>query len=481
MCLLSRRKTGKRANLWIPPAVIMLWTLRRQGVPEHLANRPEPIPSGLRRSTILLLVVLLSVLVFVGKGYRDERTVLHFRDFKQPYASARCLLHGCNPYSEPDTLAEFLRAGGDNSDAVVFQPYSALYPPFSFALLTPLAALNYHAAHLVWFWTIAGLFSLAAMLMADLCIRLGSSVLAPVLLAAFTITSTILLMEGQISGVVIALTAIGFWCLLRQKLTWVAVLAFTIALVLKPHDSALLVGYLLFAGPGWRKTFFAIAVLTLVLVVAGTLWCAHQPASAHWFTDLQANLKGNAGAGNVNDPAGGNVQAVNMANLQPLFAAENRSPRFYNTSAEVVTLLLLGCWMLPAWRMRNSMQKHILAIAAMACIMLLPIYHRQYDTRVLLLVFPAVALLLAWRRSWGVAGLVLLGVATVTTSHTYLGKLTIDHDRRIEAAGALKTLLLYRPIPEIELLLAIFLVAAFLACYRADAALPGGASVPDRL
>jgi hypothetical protein len=45
----------------------------------------------------------------------------------------------------------------------------------------------------------------------------------------------------------------------------------------------------------------------------------------------------------------------------------------------------------------------------------------------------------------------------------------------------LKTLLLYRPIPEIELLLAIFLVAAFLACYRADAALPGGAPVPDRL
>jgi len=410
--------------------------------------------------------MLLSCFAFIAKGYHDEHAALHFRDFKQPYASARCLLHGCNPYSETDTLHEFLLAGGRNDDAQVFRPYSALYPPFSFALLTPVAALSYHTAHFVWFWTIGLLFSAAALLAADLCLGVGVSWANAFVLAVFTATSTVLLMLGQISGPVIALLVIGFWCLLRERLTWVAVITLTIALALKPHDSALLVCYLLFAGPRWRKAFLATAVLTAIIVVGGTLWCAHQPASAHWLADLSANLKGNAGAHGANDPTRGSIEAPYMANLQPLIAAEDSNEKVYNLAAQALTLLLLAAWAVPAWRMPNSMHKHILAIASMACIMLLPIYHRQYDTRVLLLVFPAVALLLAWRRSWGIAGLAILAVATVTTSHTFVGKFTIGHDAAIERASSLKTLLLYRPLPEIELVLALFLVAAFYALSR---------------
>jgi hypothetical protein len=424
-------------------------------------------PAGKR--TLLLLLVLLSTLAFVAKGRHDERVVLKFRDFKQPYASARCLLHGCNPYNENDTRAEFLRAGGSDNDAQVFRPYSALYPPFSFALLTPIAALNYHAAHLVWLWTIGLLFSVAVLLVADLCLTPGAGIATTLLLAAFTLTSTILLLEGQISGPVIALLVIGFWCLLRERLAWVAVIAFTIALVLKPHDSALLVGYLLFAGARWRRVFWITAALTAVIVVGGTLWCAHQPASAHWLADLTANLKGNAGGGGANDPTRGSVEAINMANLQPLFAAETSNEKVYNAAAQALSLLLLAAWAVPAWRMRNTLQKHMLAIAAMACIMLLPIYHRQYDTRVLLLVFPAVALLLVWRTvSWGVPGLALLAVATVTTTHTYLNRLTLNHAAVIKAASPLKTVLLYRPLPVTELVLAVFLVAALHARYRAS-------------
>jgi hypothetical protein len=430
-----------------------------------------PQAATMRRS-LLMLVVLLGALVFSVKGVRDERHVLKFRDFKQPYASARCLLHGCNPYSETDTRAEFLRAGGTDDDVEVFRPYSALYPPFAFALLAPLAALPYHAAAEVWLWTIAGLFSIAALMIGDLCLAFDRGVAIPVLLAIFTLTSTILLMAGQISGPVLALMVIGFWCLLRERATWLAVLALSVALVLKPHDSALLVGYLLFAGPPWRRALLNVVAVTTVVVVVGTWWCGYQPASAHWLRDLAANLKGNAGAHGANDPALGSLGAVYMANLQPLFAAWITSERLYNIAAQTLSLLLLAFWAVPAWRMRNTTQKHVLALAGMACIMLLPIYHRQYDTRVLLLVFPAVALLLASRgMRWGLPALLLLAVATLTTSHSFLAKLTLGHDSAIEHAGRLRTLLLYRPLPETELVLAIFLLAAFYARYRADARL----------
>ena len=89
---------------------------------------------------LALALAFLGALTFVVRGYHDEQEALHFRDFKGPYSSARCLLKHCDPYSEEQTHAEFLRAGGNDDDKLVFDPYSALYPPFSLVALTPLAA-----------------------------------------------------------------------------------------------------------------------------------------------------------------------------------------------------------------------------------------------------------------------------------------------------------------------------------------------------
>lgn len=95
-----------------------------------------------RRTVLALLFALLGVCVFVVRGYHDERVVLKFRDFKQPYSSARCLLKSCDPYSESSTRAAFLAAGGHDIDKVVFKPSSALYPPFSLVALVPVAVLS---------------------------------------------------------------------------------------------------------------------------------------------------------------------------------------------------------------------------------------------------------------------------------------------------------------------------------------------------
>ncbi len=415
---------------------------------------------------IALLLVLLSVAVFLLRGLHDEREVLRFRDFKQPYASARCLLKGCNPYSEDQTRQVFLQAGGVDDDDQVFQPYSALYPPFSFAVLAPVAALPYRLAQNAWLAVIAALFSLAVLATAELCLPFAA--LGPlVVLSMFAVSSTILLMLGQISGPVIALLVIGFWCLLRSKPAWIAVILLTVALALKPHDAALPIGYLLFAGPRFRRSFLAIALLTVLIVAGGTFWCASHPASAHWLTDLRANLHGNTSSGNVNDPMRGSTEAVNMANLLPFFAAFTGSATLSGVLAMLVTALLLSAWLRPAIYMPNSVQKHLLALGSMACIMLLPIYHRQYDTRALLLLFPATAVLLAWRKSWGYPAFLLLLVSTLSTAHQFLNRLTLTRHADIHRASRLKTVLLYRPLPETELVVAIVFTAAFYAYYLA--------------
>ncbi len=417
---------------------------------------------------LALLLALVGVLAFAVRGYHDETEALHFRDFKQPYSSARCVLTGCDPYSEKDTHAAFLAAGGIDNDSIVFDPYSALYPPFSLVALAPVAALRYPAAHTLWEATIAATFSLAVLLVADLCVTAGAALPPVLVLAVLALTSTILLMLGQVSGVVIALLVIGFTCLLRERFFPAAVLCLFLALMLKPHDAAVPLLYLLFAGARWRRAFAIIAVLSVVCVGASLAWFAHVPGTAHWLGELRANLQGNAAPGSVNNPTLGNLQGLNLADLQAIFAVVRGQASFYNNAAFLVSLVLLGLWIVPAMRLRNTFTKHLLSIAAIACLALLPIYHRQYDTRILLLAFPAVAYLLAdrRRRAWGWLGLLLLCVATIVTSHQYVNRLMVRQPLAIAHAGIGRTLLLYRPIPEVMLVLFLyFLVSLYMAMW----------------
>ncbi len=411
------------------------------------------------RRFVVLGLAFFAALVFAVRGYHDEREALHFRDFKQPYASARCLLTGCDPYSEADTRAAFLAAGGVDDDKVVFDPYSALYPPFSLAALVPVAALPYPAAHAVWEALVAVSFSAAVLLTADLC---GGSVAAAFLLAAFAVSSTILLMLGQVSGLVIALLVIGFALVLKERLLPLAASCFLLAVLLKPHDAAIPLVYLLFGEPRWRRVFAAVLVSALVFAGGSLVWFAHAPATAHWIGELGANLHGNAAPGSVNDPGPGHTQGINLASLQALFAVVRDRPGFFNPAAFGLSALLLAAWAVLAAPLPNTRRKHLLAIAAIGCLALLPIYHRQYDTRMLLLAFPAVAHLLnrAGDRLWGAAGFALLTLATVFTSHQFLNRLMAHQTGAILRAGPARTLLLYRPLPELLLLLCIFFLAA---------------------
>ena len=412
---------------------------------------------GVRRALVLCLLAL-GVALFNVRGHLDERLALRSIDFKQPYASARCLLEGCDPYSESQTHAAFTRAHGTD-DYGVFVPYSALYPPFSLEALTPLAALPYGEAHALWQGLIASLFSIAVLLTAELCLGFGAN-LPVVVLAAFTAGSTIMLMEGQISGIVISLLVIGFWCLLRRRFFSISVVCLTVALLLKPHDAAIPFLYLLFAGKRWRHVFEVTAGCSILLALAGILWCSSHPASHHWLAELIANVHGNGSVGNVNDPARGSAGAMQSTSLEALVGAVFTHPAVYTAVAYLVSGALLLAWAYPAVRMRNSLEKHVLALASISCLALLPVYHRQYDTRMFLLVFPAAALL--WRSSrhrWGLAAVLLLALATFSTAHQVLRLDALSG--AITKAGPLATLLRYRPLSETALALTLFFLAAF--------------------
>lgn len=432
-----------------------------------------------------LLIVLLGCFLFAVRGYRDQLTTLQSFDFKPVYSGARCLLDGCDPYDSPTLQREFLAHGGDPTDVRPFRRFNANYPPSALALAVPFALLPFGPAHLLWLAFSALLFSTAALLVADLCIKLfiefggaadGSSFALTVLLASFVASSTMLLMLAQPAGVALGLLGIAVWCLLRGRYPAFAVLAFALSLTLKPHLGALVWLFFFLArspvpGPAtstvpsglYRRRAFQIAAATLLLSLPGILWASIRPASAHWPSELRRNLAGIAARGNASDPGPANDEAHDITNLQAAFSVLKDEPHFYNTTALAIFSALFLLWALPVARTRPAPYRDLLALAAASSLTLLPLYHRQYDTRLLLLTFPSVGLLLASRHPLRWAALALTAVGTVVTSHSFPHLLQRLYPH---PTGTLLTLVCFRAMPLFLLLLTCF----YLLClYRAPA------------
>ncbi len=436
-----------------------------------------------------LAIVLAGCLLFAVRGYRDQRETLQSFDFKPVYSGARCLIDGCDPYDSAVLQREFLAHGGDPHDLRPFRRFNANYPPSALALLTPLALLPFGPAHLLWLGLSIGLFSTAALLVGSLCARL-SAVVAPTLLAALVATSTMLLMLGQPAGPVLGLLGIAVWCLLRGGPAWISVPCFALSLTLKPHLGALVWLFFLLArspqsdvsgadtslpppplSPAalYRRRALQILAGTVLISLPGLAWASLSPATRHWPQELRRNLQGIAGHGQPSDPGPANDEAHDITSLQAAFSVVEDRPAFYNAASFGVSGLLLIAWLLPVVRRPPSLARDLLALAAVSALTLLPVYHRQYDTRLLLLSFPAVALLLARShalggRSRAVGWTAAIGsaVCVVVTTHNFpqLVRAGLPH----AAFGTFGTIVLLRPMPVALLLLTVFYLACLYRC-----------------
>ena len=435
-------------------------------------------------------VVLLGCLFFGIRGYQDQKLALQSFDFKPVYGSARCLIDGCDPYDSLQIERAYLQHGGDSSDLRPFRPFNANYPPSALFLVMLLAMLPFGPAHLLWLGIGIVLFSCAAFCMADLCVG-PRALIVHCILAAFVATSTMLIMLGQPAMMSISLVVIAVWCFLKQRFPVIGIIAFAISLTFKPHVGALIWLFFLLAArsseapncavPGiaaepaskFRRRALQTLVATLILMAPGILLAFHHPASAHWPHELHANLVGIAAHGNASDPGPANNEAQSIANLQALFSLISDNPHFYNRAAIAVFTPLLLAWLylvmrpvkaagkrpLDSVNPHSTFARDVLALATAAALSFLPIYHRQYDTRLLLLMFPAVALLASTRLLRGKAALALSVLATVTLSHQFLN-LGPRLGHRLASLPPVVQLVFYRPLPLTLLLLACF----FLYC-----------------
>jgi hypothetical protein len=77
-----------------------------------------------------------------------------------------------------------------------------------------------------------------------------------------------------------------------------------------------------------------------------------------------------------------------MVNLQVDASLFSENPHMANLIAWTVTAILVVSWLFGVSRARPTLENDLLAVAGVCCISLLPVYHRLYDTRLLLLTIP---------------------------------------------------------------------------------------------
>jgi hypothetical protein len=371
-----------------------------------------------------LYLLLLGCAAFLLFGFALEHILdTGMGDFKAVYFSSLTLVEHHDPYREADLLQTFQANGGQFSAI----PASAaaerraillcINTPATLMLLAPFAMLPWGPAHILWMSLTAAGFILAACLMWSLGAR-NAPILAGGLLGLILLNSELLIFEGNMAGLVISLCAIAVWCFIEDRFVPLGILFLALGLITKPQDTGLIWLYFLLAGGIQRRRALQTLLVAALLKLPAVLWVAH--VAPNWIHELFANLAAASARGDLNDPGPTSMGAHNlggMINLQTALAYLRDDPRFYNPLAWLICAPPLIVWAITVLRARPTLHtpdprpqtpytkpqtpdpkpQTLLPLAAIAVLTLLPVYHRQYDAKLLLLAVPACALL--WSRS----------------------------------------------------------------------------------
>jgi|SRR5579859_1046757 len=415
--------------------------------------------------SLQVLVFGISAIIFLAVG--GQRAFRFSHDLVPVYTGAGCLLSGCDPYDTSQLEQQLFLRGGRAVDLPSWEIDVPVYPPSTFLAISPLAFIPYHLARVLWFLLNGSLFILSAALVISACspaYRWLATILGSFILA----TSGILLVVGQPATLAISLVIISCYLLLRNRFLLFSALLLMVSLAVKPQIGGLIVLY--FFAQRIHRRYAAIAMAgALVLLFSAGLILQMHPRSANWRATLRANLSATLSSGGSADPRPANQVAIGDTNLQSLTSIFFADTRTFNNSAYALFLVLLSAWIMVVPWSNVSREMHYLALAPLAVLSLMPIYHRFYDTRLLVLTVPAVIIVLQKRRILGAALVVLTFLAVVSVQYR-VQLFLVQHGEwlRILHHKFLFILLLRQQNLELLVIFGLYLVAIFGAQVRSS-------------
>jgi hypothetical protein len=411
-----------------------------------------------------LILLLLGGVIFVLLGAALENAAATpGSDFRALYYPARTLVHNSDLYSVPQVSsiyqADSAHFPRDDWKARVIATCN-VYPPTAFTFMLPFAILSWGPAHILWLILTAVSILFVCILIWNLCASYAPLV-SGALIALFLVNSELLMISSNAAGIVVSFCVIAVLCFLRNRFVAVGILCLAISLTIKPQETGLVWLYFLLAGGIYRKRALQTLLVTIAISLPAVLWVMH--VSPHWLAEWHANLATFAARGGINDPgpasAGGHGLAM-VISLQSILSVFRDDPRFYNLGSYILAAPLLLIWAIVTLRSRISPSRTWLALASIAAISMLPVYHRQYDAKLLLLTLPACVMLWAQDGRLGklallvnTAGFILTGDLTWAILLGLIGRL---HLAATGFSGWLSTALQVFPAPLMLFAMAIF-------------------------
>jgi hypothetical protein len=150
-----------------------------------------------------------------------------------------------------------------------------------------------------------------------------------------------------------------------------------------------------------------------LLLFAGLALSLH-PRSANWTSNLRTNISAAEEPGGVNDYRPTNRAAFYFINLQAVTSVFFADASEFNAAAWAVFLALLTAWIMAVLRTQAGSEMHLLSLGALSALSLTPVYHRFYDTRLLLISVPAVVIVYQKRRLLGAFIGILTALAIIS-------------------------------------------------------------------
>jgi hypothetical protein len=344
------------------------------------AGQHEPPRSNRKLRIFLWLLILAAATEFVLRGPARFLQPIDWNDLAQNYAASKLWLRGQNPSSAESFVALWLQEVHVRIDPTV---RTHLAPPLgSLVLMAPIAVFPWPVAKVVWAVLLLAAFGLTVLALARTADfpfeepRTLAFVAACLALAPYHTG----LGTGNVTILVVAACALAIWAAGRGHDIAAGAL-FAVACSFKPHIGAFLVLYYLLRRR-W-KLFGSSLAFTAAFALLAVLWM--QLRGVAWTHDYFQNAKGFVGANRIDDFSSANPIRFMLINLQVPFYSFSGSSSSANLLAFSIGALLVCAWIYLVLRDRES-GSELLALAAIAVISLLPIYHRLYDAT--LLVFP---------------------------------------------------------------------------------------------
>jgi hypothetical protein len=399
-------------------------------------------------------------------------------DFRGLYYPARCLLQHCDPYREGEVLRFYQAAGADSSVDSVTAIHSHFlrnpYPPTAFSLTVPFAMLPWEPARVLWMMLTVSSLILASFLAWDLGAD-DAPILSGAMIGFLIVNVEAIMILGNAAGILVSLCAVAVWCFLRERFIPAGILCLAVSLAVKPQNAGLVWLYFFLAGGAYRKRAWQTLLATIAIGLPTVLWVWH--VVPHWIEEWHSNALPALNVTGLTDPGlaptGGHGPFMVM-DLQVVFNFFWNDPRIYNSAAYLVCAPLLLVWAIVTLRSRPSPTRARLALAAIVPLSLLPVYHRLYDAKLLLLTVPACAMLWAGGGLAGRLALLVNAGAFVLTGDllwsVFYAFITTLH---LPAAGLPGRMLMAAqvfPAPLILLVMAIFYLWVYARCCSAPAA-----------